>query len=96
MIAFCDRESGAIHVAEKKPRGALLIAEHEDVKLLCAAIVASGADRMIRYRGGEKVREELLGIPWYTTAKFPEDGEALVKEFAQKVLVWLRTHPTSQ
>jgi hypothetical protein len=43
MIAYCDRRTGDILFANKKPRNALLIAEHPSLDVLREAVKYSGA-----------------------------------------------------
>ena len=89
MIAYGDRKTGDILFADKKPRGGLLIAEHPSLDILREAIKFSGAQHRAEYRGGKQISEPSLAVPWFSTAKIPEDEEERVRHFAGKVRAWL-------
>jgi len=89
MIAYCNRKTGDILFAEKKPRGSLLIAEHSSFEILHEAVKFSGAQYRTEYKGGKQIGEPSLAVPWFSMAKYPEDEEERVTRFAHKVRAWL-------
>ena len=84
MLAYCDRKSGAILFGETKPRGATVIAKHPDGDILRGAVEAAGAKTLTTWRGRKKLSES-LAIPWYSTAKYPDEEAERIASFAERV-----------
>lgn len=88
MLAYCDRKSGAILFGETKPRGATVIAEHPDAGVLRNAVEKAGASNMTIWRGKKKLSES-PAIPWYETAKYPDEEVERIKSFAARVKTFM-------
>jgi hypothetical protein len=50
---------------------------------------STAAQYRTEYKGGKPISEPSLAVPWFSTAKFPEEEEERVKLFAYKVHEWL-------
>jgi hypothetical protein len=92
MFAYCTREYGYIGFAEKKPRGAIPIARHADADLLRKA-VETYAWNYIACRGSK--RSEGIGVPWFTTAQYPDVEDEYVARFAERVQSYLGGKPVT-
>jgi hypothetical protein len=84
MMAYCDLRNGAIRLGHVKPRRAVVIAEHDDAAVLCRAIEQAGAWAMTEYRG-RKIADAGLAVPWFSTAKYPDEEEDCARQFAKRV-----------
>jgi len=91
MLAYCDRKTGAIHFGEAKPRGATLIAKHPDDNVLRRAVEAAGAQTLVTWRGQKKLSES-LAVPWYSTAKYPDEEAERIASFAERVQACIASH----
>jgi hypothetical protein len=97
MLAYCSRATGYIDFAERKPKGAILIAEHPDADLLRNAVErkASSYTEFKSTGNGSKIRARGIGVPFFSVAKYPDEEDACVAAFAKRVQAYLDGTPAT-
>lgn len=95
MFAFCDLRTGKIRFAATKPHNAAVIAEHPNASILREAVRQSGAQEYLEAPEGD-ASSLSLGVPWFATAKSPDEQDERFWKFARKVREWLGDYPRLQ
>jgi hypothetical protein len=90
MIAYCILKDGSIHFGDRKPRGTIAIASHDNGAHLRRAVEAL-AQTQITHQGETAVSTGLC-VPWFSTIKYADEKQPFIEQFSHRVQERMRTH----